>query len=511
MFDRISISQKILLAFAFVLICLLAVNIYSLLEIRKISTIVNQLTAVQFNLWDDCQRLEQATDNAYKGMRKYLLLKKATYAELVNDNLEEAKSIMTTVLQYPLAANQNLLRVQLIKQLSAFHTLLQEMFSLHEGSNAGSYIEKMKLHYEQCQETLAKFQLSGYREINRSFNKTRNITNRYEHDLIIFSALTCLALLIMFLWINYSIRHSLGTIISGMKKITQGDFTSRIHGFRDQEIGRLAMYYNIMANRLTEFDEVKASFIANLSHEIKTPLTSMRESLSLLLEKIVGPLNEKQTLLVKINLDETDRIIKIVSDLLDISRIRAGVISYNFAPGNLTDLLRSRILAAEPLAARKNISLSLVRESLLPPQEFDALRLGQVIDNLLSNAIKFTPEGGTIEIKVGRKNDFTADHIPVLPDNLADNFIFFSIADSGAGIPEALLDQIFDRFQQGYQWMPDHGQGSGVGLSIAKFFIEGHHGLIWAHNRSAGGCVFHVIMPEKPEAAGNERPEAEND
>lgn len=498
MLARISISQKILLAFAFVLFSLLAVNIYSLLEIRKISTIVNQLTAVQFNLWDDCQKMEQDSDNAYKGMRKYLLLKKTNYAELVKDNIEETRTIINTILQYPLPAEQNLLRVRLAKQLSTFHALLFEMFDLHEGSDASTYIEKMKQDYEQCKNTLAKFQLFGYREINRSFLQTRDITNQYEHDLIIFSTLTCLALLIMFLWINYSIRHSLGTIITGMKKITQGDFTSRIQGFHDREIGKLAIYYNIMANRLTEFDEVKASFIANLSHEIKTPLTSMKESLSLLQEKIAGPLNEKQARLVKINLGETDRIIKIVSDLLDISRIRAGVISYNFAPGNLADLLRSRMMAADSLAAKKNISLSLKIARPLPPQEFDALRLGQVIDNLLSNAIKFTPEDGTIDIRVGCKDDFVADHLPPLPDNLAKNFIFFSIADSGTGIPDALLGQIFDRFQQGNQWLPDHSKGSGVGLSIAKFFIEGHHGLIWAHNRTTGGCIFHVIMPEKP-------------
>lgn len=498
MLDRISISQKILLAFAFVLICLMSVSIYSLLEIRKISTIVNQLTAVQFNLWDDCQKMEQASDNAYKGMRKYLLLKKSTYEELVRDNIEDSRNTINTISEYPLAAEQNLLRVQLTKQLSSFHTLLNEMFELHEGSDTGIYIENMKLNYEQCKNTLAKFQLFGYREINCSFMKTRDITNQYEHDLIIFSALTCLALLSMFLWINYSIKHSLNTIITGMKKITQGDFTTRIQGFRDREIGKLAIYYNIMANRLTEFDEVKASFIANLSHEIKTPLTSMRESLSLLQEKIAGPLNEKQTRLVKINLNETDRIIKIVSDLLDISRIRAGVISYNFTPGNLVDLLRSRMMAADSLAAKKNISLNLTLESPLPAQEFDVLRLGQVIDNLLSNAVKFTPEGGTIEIKAGSKDDFIAEHIPNLPDELARNFIFFSIADSGTGIPAPLIDQIFVRFQQGNQWLPDHSKGSGIGLSIAKFFIEGHHGLIWAHNRSCGGCVFHVIIPEKP-------------
>ena len=127
------------------------------------------------------------------------------------------------------------------------------------------------------------------------------------------------------------------------------------------------------------------------------------------------------------------------------------------------------------------------------------MRLGQVIDNLLSNAIKFTPAGGLIEIKVGCKDDFIADYLPPLPDELANNFIFFSIADSGTGIPEPLIEQIFDRFQQGNQWLPDHSKGSGVGLSIAKFFIEGHHGLIWARNRSIGGCVFHVILPEKPQ------------
>jgi len=498
MLGRISISQKILLAFAFVLIGLLAISTYSLLEIRKISTIVNQLTTVQFNLRDDCQKIEQSTDSTYKGIRKYLLLQKPTYAELVKDNIEDVRNTINIISQYPLAAKQNLMRSQLIKQLSSFHTLLSEPSELHKSSDAGTYIENMKLNYEQCKSTLARFQLLVYREINRNFMKTRDITNQYEHDLIIFSALTCLALLIMFLWINYSIRHSLSTIISGMKKITQGDFTTRIQGFRDKEIGKLAIYYNIMANRLTEFDEVKASFIANLSHEIKTPLTSMRESLSLLQEKIAGPLNEKQTRLVKINLGETDRIIKIVSDLLDISRIRAGVISYNFAPGSLVGLLRSRMMAADSLAAKKNISLNLVQESPLPAQEFDALRLGQVIDNLLSNAIKFTPEGGTIEIKVGSKDNFIADHIPPLPDELAKNFVFFSIADSGTGIPDPLIDQIFVRFQQGNQWLPDHSKGSGVGLSIAKFFIEGHDGLIWAHNRSGGGCVFHVLMPEKP-------------
>ncbi|MBN2333227.1 MAG: HAMP domain-containing histidine kinase [Deltaproteobacteria bacterium] len=507
MFSKISISQKILLAFSFFLICLLAINTYSLLEIRKISTIVNQLTAVQFNLWDDCQNLEQATDNAYKGMRKYLLLKKSTYAELVQDNITEARTTIDIILAYPLPADQGKQRLVLAKNIMALHAQFTDMFQLHEADDTtAAAVESLKQHYEQCKETLAQFQLAGYREINQSFIQTSAIATRYEHDLVIFSVLTCLALLMMFFWIHFSIRHSLGKVIKGMEKITQGDFTARIEGLHDQELGKLAIYYNTMAGRLSEVDDIKASFIANLSHEIKTPLTSMRESLSLIAEKIVGPLNDKQVHLIALNLRETDRIIKIVSDLLDISRIRAGVISYTFEPGNLMELLRSRIAAAEPLAVKKNIHISLAAIDPLPPQKYDILRLGQVIDNLLSNAIKFTPEGGAITIKTGTTATFTAEQ-PLVTASVGQHFIYFSVADTGSGIPTPLLNQIFDRFQQGYQWLPDYHKGSGVGLSIAKFFVEGHHGLIWAENLPAGGCVFHVVLPPQPAA---ELPEIEN-
>jgi len=227
-----------------------------------------------------------------------------------------------------------------------------------------------------------------------------------------------------------------------------------------------------------ELDEAKTNFIATVSHELKTPLSSIKMSLKLLNDERVGMMNEEQHELLNHIKEDSDRLLKITSELLDLSQVETGNLKLTFAVTKPEEIVSYAIDAVKFQAEQKLIQLVLNCDQNLPNVNADIQKTAWVMVNFLSNALRYSSEKSKVIIDVFQK----------------DNFIEFSVRDFGKGIDEKYQKRLFDRYFQ----VPTDGQnksGSGLGLAISKDFIEAENGKIWVISAIGEGSKFCFSLP----------------
>jgi len=237
-----------------------------------------------------------------------------------------------------------------------------------------------------------------------------------------------------------------------------------------------------LANKkLKELDQLKSDFVSLVSHELRTPLTSIKAFTELIMIKPAMTAEKQKKLLSIIN-NETDRLMRLIHDILDLTRIEAGKISWNVTRVDLSELIRNTVVNLGSLAEKKRLSVIQQVPGSLPALYGDRDRLMQVITNILSNAIKFTPDGGSISI--------TASYEPAPRRQM-----IVSVTDSGIGIPQTELEAIFVKFHRLGDVLTAPLEGTGLGLAISKYVVEYHGGRIWAESEHGKGSRFVFTLP----------------
>jgi len=225
-------------------------------------------------------------------------------------------------------------------------------------------------------------------------------------------------------------------------------------------------------------NRTKSEFLANMTHEIRTPLHGilsfaqfgMNKALTARPEKLLDYFEKIDT--------SGQRLLVLLSDLLDLAKMESGRMRYEFKPADLRTVLRSVLNEFYSLLADRNITIDYAERDTEVRMALDENRMAQVVRNLLSNAAKFSSDGGRVGIEV--KQD--------------DQGVRVSIRDHGKGIPEDELEMVFDKFVQSSKTRSGAG-GTGLGLSICRQIVEAHQGRIWCENHPEGGAVFHVDLP----------------
>lgn len=227
-------------------------------------------------------------------------------------------------------------------------------------------------------------------------------------------------------------------------------------------------------------EEMKNDFISVVSHELRTPLTSIRGSLGLLAAGVVGPLPDRARNLVDIAAKNSERLVRLINDMLDIEKIESGKIGFRYLPSEMMPLVEQAVAANRAFAGEMGVGLAVVAG--LPGARcwVDADRLAQVLTNLLSNAAKFAPRGSTVEVAVARR----------------EGDVVVSVTDRGPGIPPEFEARVFDKFAQADPTSTRQKEGSGLGLSISKAIIERHGGRIWFVSGRDAGTTFLFALPE---------------
>ncbi|MGA8161062.1 MAG: ATP-binding protein, partial [Acidobacteriaceae bacterium] len=226
-------------------------------------------------------------------------------------------------------------------------------------------------------------------------------------------------------------------------------------------------------------DHMKDEFISTVSHELRTPLTSIRGALGLLSAGLLGEVSEKATSLLRIAVANSDRLVRLINDILDLERMQSGRAPLTFRRIALEELIRQAMETMQPMAEAEDVHLAF--EPVSVSVEADPDRMLQVMTNLLSNAVKFSPAKSIVRVVI--KNG---------PDGAT-----VSVVDQGRGVPADKLESIFDRFQQVDASDSRQKGGTGLGLAICRTIMHQHGGRIWAEQNGSRGTTFRFFLPER--------------
>ena len=251
--------------------------------------------------------------------------------------------------------------------------------------------------------------------------------------------------------------------------------TAALRDATGRATGYLFAYHDI--SREKAIDRMKSEFISVASHELRTPMTSIKGSVDLILSGFAGDTSPEMQELLEIAQKSCDRLVRLVNDILDLAKIESGQMKMTRLPGDITEIVVRSICAVKPLADRSEVRLRVERPQPLPAVELDADRIEQVITNLLSNAVKFSPTRGEVVVEI----------LPV------EDWVQCSVIDRGSGIPEKDLKRIFGKFQQLSEGRKRGG--TGLGLAITQALVEEHGGTIWVESVVGNGSRFIFRLP----------------
>ncbi len=236
--------------------------------------------------------------------------------------------------------------------------------------------------------------------------------------------------------------------------------------------------------RLKELDKMKSAFVSNVSHELRTPLTAIKASADNMLDRLIGDLNGKQVGYLTRIKSNSDRLARLINDLLDLSTIEAGKIDLRPTNLPLVTLVKEAAESLRPVAAEKLIDLTVMSVDPRVIAWADRDKVIQVLMNLIGNALKFTPTRGKVTIAVAKNSAA---------------WMQISVTDTGPGIPAKEVNKVFGRFYQIGQAGAQKTHGTGLGLAISKALVEMHGGKIWVESEAGKGSTFSFTLPaEQP-------------
>ena len=287
---------------------------------------------------------------------------------------------------------------------------------------------------------------------------------------ITVAALVVFAFVLSARWF-WATARSVGALMDAADRVADGDYATRVPGARSRRLRRLTDGFNQMTERLQTNEERRRELLADVAHELRTPLQVIRGSVEGMLDGLY-PIDAAR---LRPLLEETDVMARLLEDLRTLSMAEAGVLHLHRETVDPRAIAETALETFRPLAEASGVALHAVVDRPPATIEVDGVRLSEVLANILTNALRHTPAGGSVSVRVGRADRAGAR---------------FDVEDTGPGIPPEQLPFVFDRFVTS----ADAG-GTGLGLAIAKRIVELHGGTIAAVPREGGGTMITVTMP----------------
>lgn len=268
------------------------------------------------------------------------------------------------------------------------------------------------------------------------------------------------------------------------KKVAGGDLSQKVEYKSNDEIGQFGEVFNSMVRSLLELDKAKSDFISVAAHQLRTPLSGLKWALKLILDGDFGAINDEQKDVLKRGFESNEKMIQLVNDLLDVSRIDKKEYGYNFEKNDFGELLNILMGNVDLYAKENNVNVHLEnRAGDITKFLFDQKKLLIALQNIVDNALKYTHSGGSVSVVVEKQGDY----------------LEIKISDTGVGIPKADLSKLFSKFFRASNVIHLQTEGSGLGLFIVKNIIERHGGSISVDSVEGKGTTFIVLLPTKEE------------
>ena len=297
-------------------------------------------------------------------------------------------------------------------------------------------------------------------------------------QLLVAGAVAAAIALLIARWLARGMTQPLRDMAQAARRMEAGEYGQRVRTRSRDEVGQLAAAFNRMSGELESLERLRRELVANVSHELKTPISALRAHLENLLDGVERP--DPETL--QVMLSQSERLGRLVEQLLDLSRLDSGEMPLQREQTPLQPIVSQVLSEIQVASANRDVHVEGRIPPDLPPVFVDRERVHQVLFNLLDNAVRFTPPGGAVVVSAQCTNGSCE----------------VSVADTGPGIPPEHLPRLFERF---YRVDPSRSQrdgGTGIGLAIARSVVEAHGGRIRAESEVGKGSVFTFDLPVAP-------------
>lgn len=276
-----------------------------------------------------------------------------------------------------------------------------------------------------------------------------------------------------------SITVPLRKLSNAAEQMEQGNLGQNVPIETNDEVGHLAIIFNRMSQTLAVSEKLRRQLLANIAHELRTPLSVIQGHLEGMIDGVIEPSKVQLSSLH----EEAVRLNRLIKDLRDLSLAEVHQLALEKMPADINQIIKRTVLMLKPLCDDKQIEVSCSLTEHLPELTVDADRISQVFYNILVNGIRYSPSQGCIEIRT---------YIVEFEER---KWLKTSIKDEGPGIPSEDLPYVFDHFYRGDKSRDRKSGGSGIGLAIVKQLVENHGGQVCVESCMAGGSAFHVLLP----------------
>lgn len=432
-------------------------------------------------------QLEQTFDEEMKAARQFFTTKSLEYYRHLTEHQRKFENIIDSLDQLPEKKDVRFYLDKILSYHENFSNAVnQGAILLH--SDSSSNLEPTWSLVAQQGDTLRTTLRAFYEHYRytlgkafRFFDKRTSIA-MYGSWLILLLTLT--VALVATILLTRAIVMPIQDLRAGTERVGEGYYQT-VQITTNDEIADLASAFNIMSDRLKQLDVLRMQLMSEISHEMRTPLQVIKAACHMLVHsKTAAPLTEKQVQSVSMIHQATNRINSFVNTFLDIAKMEAGLMTFHFEPTNINELIRPLVAEAQLIGQARNVKVEHITE-VFPPLSIDKERFTQAITNLISNALKFTPENGSVTIRLMRTYN----------GEVGKPYLGIHVSDTGVGIPQEDLEKLFTKFYQAKNTPVVKEKGSGLGLALVKHVAEAHGGKVNVTSVVGKGSTFSILLP----------------
>ncbi len=470
---QLTVYKKMMLGFGIIILIMIISSTYALFELKTVSDSAKHIITSNVRTHELARKLEGIFQDESGYIEKYLISNDATYFSLL---IETGKLVEQNLL---LLNDQASLEDQLlIHHMTETHNVLLE--SIQEKSDSAPSPENDQEYIRQKNTNRFLEFLNLLINRNQTFIKTEIsrievITAQSVQVALLLIAGTLITAVTAAFFITRTITRPIGVLIKGTEQIARGNFET-IHISSNDEISLLSDAINDMSTKINDTNKLKTQTMQQISHELKSPLQAVQSAHDVLkASKAVR--SDKLRMLEIINIG-ISKMSHFSHQYLDLAKIESGTMQYNMEMMNFIKIVDPIVEEAKLIASSKDISIEL-NTTPIPKAMMDKDKVSMVINNLISNAIKYTQKHGKIIVSVA-------------PGDIG---IQLQVQDSGIGIRQEEIQNVFVRFYQASNIKGTNTHGSGVGLAIVKAYTEGHGGRVHVESNLDKGSLFKVEFP----------------
>ncbi|MCG6899876.1 MAG: HAMP domain-containing protein [Gammaproteobacteria bacterium] len=471
-----SIRRLLLIGFVLVVVPLMVALIYAMYSVDQLVDQGQQALFATVRTTHGSEQLADAITDMERNARQYKVLGDAALLEVYHENHQK---FLDTAKQLAVLNLSDKQRERLDKIVKVEGVINDALISTpHDAPETAAVVED----FSRLARDARKMLVDNRKLVEQEVEWLDANGARVQRGLVVQAMALVPGAMILSGIFTILITRPIRQVDMAIRRLGEGDFSKPAHIVGPRDLEQLGERLDWMRTRLLEVEQDKNRFLQRISHELKTPLTAIREGSELLNEEVVGSLNAQQAEIVAILKNNTLQLQKLIEDLLD----------YNMASSRGSQLhieqvdLRPLILSVLEDHKFATLARQLLLETDLQPVKLDGDRakLRTLVDNLVSNAVKFSPEQGCLRIRLEERNEQA----------------ILEVADSGPGIPVEERRRVFDAFYQGSSTAIVHARGTGLGLSIAREYAQAHDGYIEVIDSEGTGACVRVVLPiEKSE------------